>query len=204
MASRPQSIPRLLSRKPRPLSKESQRAGWSSGPTIELAADHKTKAFTVLDVVAAVAIIGILVLLAVPNFGNYLRKAQEVRCTANMRNITVALRGYLQDHGNVWPQGPSPEAGIAWENFWLGVLRSYGITDKTWQCPGIVARSEADAPRVHYTPTMFPPVPGIADRWATQPWLIERGEGHGHGALICFPDGSIKSFDKVMAELGAR
>lgn len=150
------------------------------------------------------AVIAILVVLAVPNFGSFVRKAQEVRCMANMRNITVGLRGYLEDHGNVWPQGPAPQAGVAWGNFWLGVLQPYGITDKTWQCPGIVARAEPDTPRVHYTPTLFPAVPGIADRWPTHPWLIERGEGHGHGALICFPDGSIKSFDKVLAELGAR
>ncbi len=161
-------------------------------------------AFTILDAIAAISIVAILVVLAVPNIGNYLRKAQEVRCMANMRNITVGLRGYLQDHGNIWPQGPSPNAGVEWENFWLGVLRPYGITDKTWQCPAILARSGPDTPRVHYTPTLFPAVPGIADRWSTHPWLIERGEGHGNGALICFPDGSIKSFDKVLAELGIR
>ena len=146
----------------------------------------------------------ILVVFAVPNIGNFLRKAQEVRCMANMRSITVGLRWYLQDHGNVWPQGPPPDGGAAWENFWLGALQPYGITDKTWQCPAITARMKQDAPRVHYTPTMFPSVPGIADRWATQPWLIERGEGHGNGSLICFPDGSVKSFDKVLAEQGVR
>jgi type II secretory pathway pseudopilin PulG len=156
-----------------------------------------------LDIVAVIAIIAILVTLAAPNVGNYLRKAQEVRCMANMRSITFALRSYMQDHRNVWPQGPSPDAGPAWEDFWLRILQPYGITDKTWQCPA-VASAEPDAPRVHYTPTLFPAVPGIAERWSTHPWLIERGQGHGQGALICFPDGSIKSFDKVLAELGAR
>lgn len=162
------------------------------------------RAFTIIELIAVLAIIAILVALALPNIGTYLRKAQEVRCMANMRNITVALRGYLHDHGNVWPQGPPPSAGAAWENFWLSALQPYGITDKTWQCPAIVAQMRQDAPRVHYTPTMFPPAPGIADRWLTHPWLIERGQGHGNGALICFPDGSIKPFDKVLAELGAR
>ncbi len=167
-------------------------------------AGGNSHAFTILDAVAALTIVAILVALTVPNFGNYVRKAQEVRCITNMRNIAVAMRGYLQDHGNVWPQGPPPNAGVAWENFWLDVLKPYGITDKTWQCPAIAAHSGQENPRVHYTPTLFPPTPGIADRWATHPWLIERGEGHGHGTLICFPDGSVKSFDKVLAELGVR
>ena len=146
----------------------------------------------------------ILVVLTAPNLDNFVRKAQEVRCIANMRSITVGLNGYLQDHGNVWPQGPTPAAGAPWEIFWLSVLQPYGINDKTWQCPAVAARMKQDASKVHYTPTMFPATPGIANRWATQPWLIERGAGHGQGALICFPDGSIKSFDKVLAEQGAR
>ena len=162
------------------------------------------RAFTLLELIAAMAILGILILVAVPEFKGMVGNFHEVRCAANMRNIAVGLRSYLQDHGNVWPQGPPPSAGKAWENFWLATLEPYGITAKTWQCPGVSLRRVEDAPRVHYSPTLFPAVPGIADRWATQPWLIERGQGHGQGALICFPDGSIKSFDKVLAELGVR
>ncbi len=64
--------------------------------------------------------------------------------------------------------------------------------------------SASDRPKVHYTPTMFNATPGIATRWATQPWLIERSSVHAQGALICFPDGAIKSFDKVLAEQGVR
>jgi type II secretory pathway pseudopilin PulG len=166
--------------------------------------EHKRRAFTLLELIAVMIVLILLGMLAIPEFKNYRDKATAVQCMANMRNITVGLRGYLQDHGNVWPQGPPPDAGAAWEDFWLGCLRPYGITEKTWLCPAIGAGKQPDAPRVHYTPTMFPPVPGIADRWATHPWLIERGPGHGHGALICYPDGSVKAFDKVLAELGVR
>jgi len=170
-----------------------------------LASDRRKRlAFTLVELIAVLALLAILALLFAPNFKDYQRKAQEVRCMANMRNITIGLRGYLQDNQNVWPQGPPPDAGTAWENSWLRALQPYGITERTWQCPSITSRGKLDAPRVHYAPTMFPPVPGIADRWATHPWLIERGEGHGQGALICFPDGSIKSFDKVLAEQGVR
>ena len=51
---------------------------------------------------------------------------------------------------------------------------------------------------------MFTAEPGIATRWATQPWLIERASVHKHGPHICFPDGSVKSFNKVLAEQGLR
>jgi hypothetical protein len=59
-------------------------------------------------------------------------------------------------------------------------------------------------PQVHYIPTMFTSEPDIANRWATQPWLIERSDAHGQGPLICFPDGSVKSAGRVVAEIGGR
>jgi prepilin-type N-terminal cleavage/methylation domain-containing protein len=160
--------------------------------------------FTLLELIAVMCVLTILMFLALPNYQQYRRKVSEVQCSANMRSITVGLRAYLLDHADIWPEGPAPSAGQEWENFWLGKLQAYGISDKTWRCPGVGAGAGKDAPRVHYTPTMFPPTPGIANRWATQPWLIERTEGHGQGALICFPDGSVKSFDKVLAEQGVR
>lgn len=160
--------------------------------------------FTQLELIAAVVILLILATLATPYVPDLLRRAAAARCAANMRSITIGLRTYLLDHGNIWPQGPPPDAGAAWEKFWIGTLQPCGIAPSTWQCPAIAAGGGAEASAVHYIPTMFPPIPGIADRWATQPWLIERGDGHGQGALICFPDGSIKSFDKVLAEQGLR
>jgi prepilin-type N-terminal cleavage/methylation domain-containing protein len=160
--------------------------------------------FTLLELLAVIAVIAILALLFTPNMSGYLRRAGEVRCVANMRSITVALRGYLADNANVWPQGPSQADEEPWEQFWVGALKAQGITASTWQCPTIRASSRGSEKLIHYAPTSFPPVPGFANRWSTHPWLIERGNAHGKGALICFPDGSTKPFDKVLAELGVR
>jgi len=162
--------------------------------------------FTLVEIIAVVCILTILTALAWPNFQTYRQRITQVVCMGNMKSITTALHGYLQDHGNVWPQGPSPDSGAAWEGFWLGTLQPYGIDPKTWRCPGVATSSDPEAPQIHYTPTMFPPLAGIATspKMTRQPWLIERGPGHGQGALICFQDGSIKSFDKVLAELGMR
>ncbi len=159
---------------------------------------------------AAVAIIVILGLLLVPNLRPYMKRAGEAACAANMRSINVALRGYLQDHKDVWPQGPAVTDEKLWEDFWLETLKPYGISERTWTCKTIVSSladggaKKEDMPRVHYMPTMFSAEPGIANRWSTQPWLIERANAHGKGALIGFPDGSIKPFNKVLAEGGVR
>jgi prepilin-type N-terminal cleavage/methylation domain-containing protein len=166
--------------------------------------------FTILEVLAAAIIIGILTLLFFPNARDWFLRAGEAGCIANMRSITVGLHAYLHDHQNVWPQGPSLNEEAAWEAFWLEPLKPYGITEKTWQCPSFNSELASkgvpldERPKVHYVPTMFPPEPGIATRWATQPWLIERASVHKHGPHICFPDGSVKSFNKVLAEQGVR
>jgi Tfp pilus assembly protein PilE len=165
---------------------------------------------TLLDTILVCLLIGILLALFVPSGREFYLRAQEVACIANMRGITVGLHSYLQDHQNIWPQGPSPNEEKSWQDFWLQVLKPYDIREKNWQCQAFNSALAAqgapknERPLVHYIPTLFPPTPGIATRWATQPWLIERASVHKNGPHISFPDGSVKSFSKVLAEQGVR
>jgi prepilin-type N-terminal cleavage/methylation domain-containing protein len=161
-------------------------------------------AFTVVELLIAITILGILAALVFPNYQGILLKAQEAVCKSHMRSIHVALANYLQDHQDVWPQGPYPKNKVAWETFWFATLRPYDISENTWQCPTLKRVLADEGYRLHYTPSMFDATPGIARRWSRQPWLIERFGIHGQGPLICFPDGSVKSFSKVLAEQGVR
>jgi type II secretory pathway pseudopilin PulG len=167
-------------------------------------------AFTLLEALAVVVLLGILAVLIAPSYPLLVAKAQEARCMGNMRAIHLGLASYLNDHEAVWPQGPSPAEEEAWSRFWTATLEPYDVTKSAWQCPtirGMLAGTgvkKSEMPPMHYVPTMFTDAKGIAYRWATQPWLIERGDAHGRGALICFPDGSIKPFSKVLAEQGVR
>jgi len=162
--------------------------------------------FTVLEMLAVLVIVGIVIALLLPNLAAYQARAQEAACMTNMRAIMVALGSYLQDHESVWPQAPSIAEEKKWEAFWIGTLEPYDISKKTWHCPSLRSRAGSDPnyPQVHYTPMGFGPEPGIAYRWATQPWLIERASEHRQGPLIGFQDGSIKSFHKVLAENGVQ
>jgi type II secretory pathway pseudopilin PulG len=167
-------------------------------------------AFTLVELLAVICILVLLAALLIPNFGKIVAKAQEARCMSNMRTIHSALSTYLNDNGNIWPQGPAPDAGSAWSQFWITTLGKQGIPAKTWQCPtlqsmlGSANASPSETVSIHYIPTMFSAIPGLARRWPGQPWLIERADAHGNGALICFTDGSIKPFNKVLAEQGLR
>jgi len=168
------------------------------------------KAFSLLELVFIIAIVGILVAMAIPEYPKWMAKAAEAKCMANMRSLHVGLSIYLDDHRDIWPQGPSPEAGAAWAEFWITTLESVKVPARTWECPAIY-RMLGNPPRepvtdssIHYMPTMFDGLPGTARRWPTQPWLVERADAHGNGALLCFTDGSIKSFKKLLAEMGYR
>jgi prepilin-type N-terminal cleavage/methylation domain-containing protein len=160
--------------------------------------------FTLLEILVVVLIIGILIALVVPNTGRILAAAQQAVCASHMRSIRVALDSYLQDHEQVWPQGPPPQED-GWADFWLSTLQPYEIRPDTWKCPVIRSWARgADDPNLalHYVPTMFDATPNIAHRWSTQPWLIEIADAHGKGPLIAFPDGSVKPYSKVLAEQG--
>lgn len=154
------------------------------------------------------AIILILGILVAPNYNSWLAQAAQAKCMANMRSIHLGLGTYLLDKADKWPQGPSPEAGTPWAEFWIATLESVGIPQRTWECPAVYRmlgnppRTPVTSESIHYVPTMFDDTPGIARRWSTQPWLIERADVHGNGALVCFTDGSIKPFRKILAEQG--
>ena len=165
---------------------------------------RSSSGFTLLEVVIVGAILAILITLLVPNTGRILAAAQQAICASHMRSIRVALDSYLQDHEQVWPQGPPPQEE-GWANFWLATLQPYEIRPKTWQCPVIRGWARnADDPnlQLHYVPTMFDATPNIANRWSTQPWLIEIADAHDKGPLIAFPDGAVKPYSKVLAEQG--
>lgn len=176
------------------------------------AARGRQHAFSIVELLAVIAIVMLLSAVVVPNYGRWMTSAAQARCMGNLRSLHVGLGSYLNDHADIWPQGPSPQAGAAWSEFWIRALEPYGIPPKTWQCPAITAmlRSPGSSARhlhetsIHYTPTMFDARHGTARRWPTQPWLIERADAHGNGALIAFTDGSIKPFNKVLAEQGVR
>jgi len=165
----------------------------------------RRQAFTLLELVVATSIVLILAALLIGNYERIVSSAQQAVCTSHMRSIHGGLALYLQDHRDVWPQAPDMRQERLWENFWLSTLEPCGISARTWQCPtirGLVRSGEVDSPKIHYAPSMFDATPGIARRWPTQPWLIERADAHGLGPLVCFPDGSIKPMRRVLMEQG--
>lgn len=67
-------------------------------------------AFTLVELLAAVAIVGLLVAVAVPAMNGVRERAMASKCLSNLRQIGAGLTAYLADHDQ---QMPVLEAGRA-------------------------------------------------------------------------------------------
>lgn len=130
--------------------------------------------------------------------------SEAVRCAQNLKSLHTSLAAYIQDKGH-WPQEPEglwqSNDGDAYEDWWIKELEPYGAPEEVWRCPSIqrkiVNKNKTGRPKMHYSPTKFDNKALTPYKWSTQPWLVEIGNLHGVGALICFPDGSVKTMNEV-------
>jgi len=76
----------------------------------------KRKAFTLIELLIVVAIIGILAAIAVPNFINAQIRAKVSRTMSDIRSLSTALEMYHTDYGDY------PEGRATWQIFGLNRL----------------------------------------------------------------------------------
>jgi len=162
-------------------------------------------AFTLLEVLVVVVIIGILATLLIPVFSKMRARAQRVQCMANLRSLYVATESYIQQNGS-WPQIPVSDSDSSeqdYANAWIAALTPFGPAQKNWICPTIQELlqdpdlSKPENVRVDYVATPFDDKPPTPHQWPKQPWFAETGDVHGNGNLIIFTDGSISDLKTV-------
>ncbi len=78
-------------------------------------ATPKTKAFTLIELMIVVAIIGILAAIAIPNFMKFQARSKQSEAKANMRAVFTSEKAYYQEKDTYSPNigdiGFSPERG---------------------------------------------------------------------------------------------
>jgi prepilin-type N-terminal cleavage/methylation domain-containing protein len=65
----------------------------------------KTNAFTLIELMIVVAIIGILASIAIPKFADLIRKLQEATTKGNLGVLRSALSIYYVDNEGFYPYG---------------------------------------------------------------------------------------------------
>lgn len=155
-------------------------------------------AFTLLEAVVVLMIVGILLAFLVPNFSTVIAKAEGVVCNARLRNLWTAFSLQLHD-GNGWPQiPPGTEIGsIAEQQWWLTTTsNSMGLTKRDWNCPSLARTSGRETNSrqfylISYLPTLFDAKPTAPSKWPRMPWFTEAVGMHGQGNLSVRADGSV-------------
>ena len=111
-------------------------------PTATPADRGGRRAFTLAELLVTVAILALLISLLVPYAGRAMEKARLTACRKHLRNVSVGLAAYLDDHDDALPvaeQLDNPHADL------LGSLCGPYVAGEDFYCP-----SQTD-PRLCYS-----------------------------------------------------
>ena len=88
---------------------------------------RSVRAFTLVELLITVVVIGILISLLAPSLGAMRRAAVAVKCLANMRNMEVAHWGYMSDHRDRFIKVGLPHGSSAYDESaaWINTLEEY-------------------------------------------------------------------------------
>lgn len=64
---------------------------------------HERRAFTLIELLTVIAIIGILAAIIIPVVGRVRESARVAQCSSNIRQIGMALNLYANDHKGIYP-----------------------------------------------------------------------------------------------------
>ncbi len=77
----------------------------------------KTKAFTLIELMIVVAIIGILAAIAIPRFAQMLEKSREGSTKGDLGSIKSAVSIYYGDSQGIWPTTLQSFTGYAFSKY---------------------------------------------------------------------------------------
>ena len=108
-------------------------------------------AFTLLELLVVVAIIGVLLALLLPVLSQSKTKAQQTQCIANLRQLGIGLQAFAADNHS-YPSGiagTNTEMNGTWERqlerggFGTDQVRSNFWAKGVWRCPSAWSESQA-------------------------------------------------------------
>lgn len=191
---------------PLPEGGEHRRAAYPLRPHTAPAGVGASGGFTLLEICTVIVIIGILAVMLFPAIEGTRARLEKTRCTGNLRSLHVAVNSYMQQNENRWPQiNPRliQSDPPAYATAWVRTLESFGVAHETWICPtaqrkgGGVDYKDPKTARIDYLAMPFSSRARSALRWSSQPWFIERGDMHGNGNLVIFPDGRVTELKNI-------
>lgn len=95
------------------------------------------RAFTLVELLAVLAILGLLAGMLTPVIRQARSKAENVVCVSNLRQIGTAVWLYVPENGNRFPGINNPWGEPIFTNgqTMIEALGTYGVTEKVLACP---------------------------------------------------------------------
>lgn len=90
------------------------------------------RAFTLIELLAVIAIVGVLTTLAYAGVGAAIGKGNATRCLANMRQVGTAIQMFAGENGG---RLPSVDHGV--QISWTNTLAAYLGTNFIGRCPSL-------------------------------------------------------------------
>lgn len=151
---------------------------------------------------------GILAVMAIGTYTSLQGKAERASCVNNLRGLYAATASYVDEQGQ-WPQISTKDVqNLEYAKAWIAALSRYGIGPTNWICKSVQfalhGQDYMKYPRVDYIAMPFGPGARDAYRWANQPWFVERGDMHGDGNLMIFPNGQVRSLQEFRVEMAVQ
>lgn len=104
------------------------------------------RGLSLVELLVVVAVISILAGILMPVLAQARRAAQKSACAANVRQLGLALRMYVDDHDGSYPMGAYLEGTSsslsAWNVSWHNELMGYLNDPRLLSCPLAPARSD--------------------------------------------------------------
>lgn len=103
------------------------------------------QAFTLIELLTVIAIIGILAAILIPTVGAVRRTAIKAQCASNLHQMGTAINLYRNDNKDRLPNGASPNPRLQWIGTSMASdLMKYGMTWEMFFCRGNQAYSDAN------------------------------------------------------------
>ena len=87
------------------------------------------RGFTLIELLVVIAIIGLLAAILFPIFAKMRENGRRTMCLSNIRQISIAVMAYEQDHDTFFPPTLTPEGD------WAGAVLPYAPANDVFRCP---------------------------------------------------------------------
>jgi type IV pilus assembly protein PilA len=129
-------------------------------PTLPTIARRSDGGFTLIELLIVVVIIGILVAIAIPKFGNSKERAIISQMRSDLRNMVTAQESYISD-ALTYYNGPIPSATLAYGPSGNVTIVLSGVTPTGWAAVASVPTSSRTC--AIFIGTAPPPPPASVD-----------------------------------------